>query len=288
MTRQPQAAKFFLALVLCAVWAGSVRGQDLDFRLDGNAELEPTARVRLVLDNRLPPEHVDRRLGLVQVAIYLYGAGSPAVPVLAAAAASPGLQLEDVDTPYPQDGRRVTVQVPAVEDADVDLALVLGRALRMTGSGEVDMPRVTALRADAADLADRLRWGTDSLIPVGQKRVVWEGSVPVTTDRIYIDYIAVRAARVLDVTEKGTVAEPQEMPEGGILAISPTATPSNAPPLPSPTGAILMRAAAGQLQPVSLRRGVLNIVTVTAFQDVLGSPVAGVEVAEAPLLPPRR
>ena len=289
MTSLQKTANFILALGLCALWAGGSSGQELDYQLDSTAKLQPTARVRLVMDNHLPPEEVDRRLGLVQLAIYLYGAESAAAPVLAAAAASPGLQPEEENTRYPQGGRRVTIQVPGVEEGDVGLVFVLGRALRIAGSGGVEMPRVTALRADSADLVDRLRWGVGTLIPVGQERVVWEGNVPVSTDRLYVDYIAVRAVRRGPrVIEKGTVAEPQEMPEGGILAISPTATPANAPPLPSARGAILMRAATGHLQPLSLRRGVLNIVKVTAFQDVLGSAVVGVEVETAPLLPARR
>lgn len=279
-----------LALGLWVMWAASAYGQGVDFHLDSGAgaeRLQPTSRVRIVIENRLSPEDVDPRLGLVQVAIYLYGAGSPAAPVLAAAAATPGLQPEEAGSRYPQAGQRVTIQVPGVTDDDVGLAFLLGRDLRLAGSGDLDLARVTALHADPADLADRLRWGVDTLVTVGKERVVWEGNVPVTTDRLYVDYLAVRAARVFDVTEKGTVAEPHEMPEGGILAISPTATPANAPALPSPHGSILMRAEAGHLQSLTLRRGVLNIVKVVAYQDVLGSPVAGVEVVTAPLLPAR-
>lgn len=289
MTSLARTATFILALGLCGAWAGSACGQDLDYRLDrSTAELQPTARVRIVVENRLPPEAVDRRLGLVQVVIYLYETGSRAEPVLAAAAASPGLEPGEEGHRSPQDGRQVTIQVRGVEDVDVDLAFVLGRALRIAGSGAGDTARVMVLRADSADLADRLRWGTDTLVPVGKERSVWEGNVPVTTDRIYADYLAVRAARVLHVVERGDVAEPQDMPAGGILALSPTATPANAPTLPSPRGAVLMRAASGQSQPVTLRRGVLNIVKVTAFQDVLGSPVVGVEVVTEPLSPTRR
>jgi hypothetical protein len=293
MSSRPRIAKFILALGLSVAWtgtAGRAHGQDPDYRLDGGtAQLQPTAQVRVVMENHLPPEEVDRRLGLVQVAIYLYGAKSAAAPVLEAAAASAGLQPAEGSTVDAPDSRRVTIQVPGIEDDDVSLAFVLGRALRIAGSGALAPAGATVLRADSADLADRLRWGVGSLIPVGQERVVWVGKVPVTTDRIYVDYVAVRAMRVGPrVIETGAVAEPQEMPEGGILALSPTATPANAPPLPASRGAILMRAASGQLQPVVLRRGVLNIVKVTAFLNVLGSPVAGVEVAEAPLLPARR
>ena len=94
MTSLQKTAKFILALGLCALWAGGSSGQDLDYQLDSTAKLQPTARVRLVMDNHLPPEEVDRRLGLVQLAIYLYGAESAAAPVLAAAAAYPGIQTE--------------------------------------------------------------------------------------------------------------------------------------------------------------------------------------------------
>jgi len=263
--------------------------QGLDYRLDrGTGVLDPTARVRVIMDNRLPPDEVDRRLGLVQTAIYLYEAGSGAASVLAEAAASPGLPPAPEMSPQVADGRRVSVQVPGVADADVGLALVLGRALRVTGSGEVTPGFVTALRADPADLADRLRWGVDTLIPVGQERVLWEGSVPLATDSLYVNYIAVRAVHVPSVAEPGSVAEPQEMPEGGILSLSPTAVPANAPALPSPRGTILMRAESGHLQPLSLRRGVLNIVKVRAFRDEIGSSVAGIDVSSAPLLPASR
>jgi hypothetical protein len=208
-------------------------------------------------------------LGLVQTVVYLYSADGPAAGLLAAADTSQGLW--PASGGLPGDADRATIRVPGVEDRQVALALVLGRPLRIQGEAGPDALARGAVRAEAGDLADRRRWAVDTLVPVGQERLVWQGAVPLDTDRLYADYLAVRAERSPTPVAGTPEARPPDPGEGGILRLPAGAPPPGTPAVPLTRGSTLVRAAGPRVAPLSLQRGVVNVLRVRASRDVTGT-----------------
>jgi hypothetical protein len=273
-----------------AAAAGGVGAQEgaLQWRVQGGEKaLEPTARVRLIVDNRLPADVADPILGLVQTAIYLYPEDSPAAERVAAADGIKGMNLaaeEPLFSSASTGDRLATVRIGALADEDVALALVIGRAVPVVSAPEAGSEGVPALRAVGADLADRLRWSADTLIGAGRERQVWEGNVVLVANRIYTDFLAVRSVHYTQKIVAGSeAARVDTHPVGGILDISPTATPMSVASLPAARGTLLVRAAAGRLNALSLTRGMLNVIRITAEQSATGDFVVRVSAETEPL-----
>jgi hypothetical protein len=264
---------------------GGVGSQEdaLQWRVQGGEDaLEPTARVRLIVDNRLPADVVDATLGMVQTAIYLYRQGSPAALQLATADSREGMRLAPVDPVLSSDHRLTTVALDEIADDDVHLGLVIGRDVAVVSAPDED-EGVAALRAVSADLMDRMRWSVDTLIGAGQERQVWEGNVVLVVDSLYADFLAVRSPRVSHKISSGGEAAPVDNPAGGILGISPTATPVSAVLPPGTRGTVLVRATDGRLNALNLQRGMLNVIRIIAEQSPTGDFVVKVEAVAEPL-----
>jgi hypothetical protein len=284
MLRRLTGSLFFL--VLCTVSATGVGAQesDLQWRVEGGEDaLEPTARVRLIVDNRLPAEAVDPVLGLVQTAVYLYRGDSPAAADIAAADSIQGMQLAAEDPLVTSQAPRTSVQVEDLDDDQVALGLIVGRDVAVVSAADTEVGGMAALRAVSEDLMERLRWSVETLIGSGQERLVWEGNVVLVVDRVYADFLAVRAPRLTHEYVAGSEALPVDNPAGGILGISPTATPMAESSAPGTRGTLLARAAGGRLHDLSLRRGVLNVIRITAEQSATGDFVVRIKAETEPL-----
>jgi len=272
--------------------AGPATGQDsgndkprkrqprLEWRVEGGADaLEPAFHVRLVVHNEISPAEIDPRLGLVQTVVYLYSSTSSGSDLLERASKVPGLSIVQPDQDLPAlagpdaAGPRVTTEVPGLTAEQTALALAVGRPLRIHGpTDSVGEAASGALRADRADLDERLQWAADTLTLPGQERVLWEGNVPPGVDRIFADYLAVRATRSHVVAGQSPADVPlQPKRDFGILALPPSQSTSPPPEVSGPLGVLVTRPVGEHIHELELTRGVLNVVRVTAFQEATGA-----------------
>jgi hypothetical protein len=252
----------------------------LEWRVEGGADaLEPAFHVRLIVHNEIPPTEIEPRLGLVQTVIYLYSSTSSGSEAMERASRLPGLTI---DPPDPElsalagpdaTAPRVTTEVPGLTQEQTALALTVGRALRIHGPTEPEDESTSgALRADRADLDERLRWAADTLTLPGQERVLWEGSVPPGTDRIFADYLAIRATRSQVTAGQSQTDVPlQPKRDSGILALPPSQSTTPPPEVSGPLGVLVMRPVGEHVHDLELTRGMLNVVRITAFQEVTGA-----------------
>jgi hypothetical protein len=266
------------------------KASSLQWRVDGGAEaLEPTIHVRLVVANEIPPAEIDPRLGLVQTVVYLYSSGQEEAAPVERASREPGLSVARPDPELAAlgggeaEGTRVTCELPGLDDRATRLALALGRPVRVHGlAQDAARPLPEALRADRADLDERRRWAADTLILPGEERVVWEGTLPQDVDRLYADYLTVRARRAAAGPVPGAVVRAPE-PDHGILELPPTASAGPAPDSPPALGAVLARPVGSRSHRLQLVRGQRNIIRIGAHQDATGSLAARVTTATEPL-----
>jgi hypothetical protein len=259
--------------------AGQKRKPRLEWRVDGGADaLEPALHVRLVVDNEISPEEIDPRLGLVQTAVYLYSAASSGSALLKSAAASPGLTIVQPDPQLsalagPAAGAtRVTTEVPGLTDEQTALALAVGRPIRVHGLTEPEGESAPgSLRADREDLDERRRWSAETLILPGQERVLWEGSLPPGVDRVYADYLAIRATRAGTAAGQSATDVPsQPKRDSGILALPPSQSTTPPPEVTGPLGVVVARPVGERIHQLELQRGVLNVIRIAAIQEATG------------------
>ena len=284
MLRRCAGTLFILVIMLSSAGAAAAQDGDLKWRVQGGENaLEPTARVRLMVDNRLSADVVDPVLGLVQTAIYLYQGNSSAAAKIAAADSVHGMQLTPADPLLAGAPPRTSVQIVGVDDAQVALGLIIGRDVAVVSAADPEAEGAAALRAVSADLGERLRWSVETLIGSGQERLVWEGNVVLVVDMIYADFLAIRAPRLTEEYVSGSEAAPVDNPAGGILGISPTATVKAESSAPGTRGTLLSRAAAGRRQELSLQRGLLNVIRIIAEQSATGDFVVRITAEAEPL-----
>ena len=97
-------------------------------------------------------------------------------------------------------------------------------------------------------------------------------SVPPGVDRIFADYLAVRATRSQVVAGQSQADVPlQPKQDFGILALPPSRSSSPPPEVSGPLGVLVTRPVGEHIHELELTRGVLNVVRVTAFQEATGA-----------------
>ena len=272
----------------------------LQWRVSGGAEaLEETVRISLRVSNELRSEEASERFGMVQTAAYLFEDPAGAVHPVARITGQEGLAVVRLDPDLiATDAGGVplfgTLEPIGIDPADYALGLVLGRPVRLISSSAREQAAVlehrrlppAALRVDQRDLEDRRRWSADTLVLPGQSRTIWDGSVPLRTNRIYADYLVVRPARVgiTGDVPRASVADGVSWGnthEGGILDLPPRSSPVGVQTSVT-LGPTLARPAGRRIFPISLTPGGINLVHLRAGMDPAGSYRIEVEVTVVP------
>ncbi|MFQ5669607.1 MAG: hypothetical protein ACE5HD_03685 [Acidobacteriota bacterium] len=274
------------------------RHPPLEWRVaEGVEGLEPAAPVRVLVADSIPISAVNERYGLVQSVVYLYHHRQPGADRIDGVAQRSGLTLTragpETQDPVLSGEMRVSLEIPGMEDDDYAVGIFLGRPVKVNGVPETRVDGVEsdtiqpgALRVDQDDLEDRRRWAPDTLILPGQERIVWEGTLPLRVDRIYADYLAIRAG-----SRNGSSAPERrgvrlDTPEGGILDIPPTLTPKSGLERLVSTGVAVVRPEGARLRSIKLLQGHLNLIRIEAALDATGGYGIEVTLETEPLPPP--
>ena len=266
---------------LAATVAAAPRRPPLQWRVEGSeAALTPTARVRLDVLNDLPPSAAQPRLGLVQVVALFHDSATPVANRLAELAQVSG--LHPVPAPESAPGAaRVSVEPGGIALDDLPAAVVLGRAVAVMGEVDPAAPPLLAARADPADLDERRRWSPETLVPPGESRRLWEGTVSVGVDRVYADYLAVRTA----VGPAAGVSADPDVPSAADATYEAGAVQSKArgrAPETVSLGTTLVQSSPPRLFPVQLEAGQTRHLRLRAWQDGAGTFRIDLEIVPPP------
>ena len=275
---------------------GTQEKRPLQWRVPGAAEaLVETAWVRLQVSNGLGPGEASEHFGLVQTVAFVFASRGEEEHPLVALSDREDLAVVGLNPDLVAPGEDDAPLLITLEPAGIDpeayaVGLVLGgpvrlvstRSLRKIAASQGRIPS-GMVRVDRADLEDRRRWAAETLVLPGQTRILWEGPVRLSADRLYADYLVARPAR-LDLTtpQPGPVPDGLREPAGGILDM-----PLRVQPLGAPTsvtfGPTVARPFGPRIFPISLQRDLLNIVELRAGVDAAGSYQVAVEVTVVPL-----
>jgi len=284
MRLSPVGLLLVAATVSIATVGAAPRRPPLQWRVEGSeAALTPTARVRIDIVNDLPPSAAQPRLGLVQVVALLHASGAGVADRLETAARESGFTPAPPSGPTPGPAR-VSVEPGGIALDDLPAAIVLGRAVAVMGDVDPAAPPLLAVRADPADLEERRQWSPETLVPPGESRRLWEGSVPVSVDRLYADYLVVRtpAGPAVGVSPDPDVpsASDATYEAGAVQSMARGRAPETVS-----LGTTLAQAAPPRLFPIRFQVGQTLNLRLRAWQDGAGSFRIDLQIVAPPAGP---